>query len=383
MTTIKVQYPGGTMSINILITTAPFGNGHKMVATALKNAFNSKGYDNVLVVDLFTQAHPTITETIKKAYIKSYDFGEAYSLLYYGSEKLTDKKVIELYRNFGFNKLKQICMEFKPNVIINTFPILASLKVKNENGDNIPVFNIVTDFYVHKLWLSKEIDKFYIATNELQDEIKKMNIPLEKVVVSGIPIRDAFEEMDNISKLYKKYNFKKSKKIILINSGAFGVLKDIKKVCVEICLHKDVQVAVVCGNNETLKSNLDELVNDEGLNNLKVFGFVDKIDELYKISYCMITKGGGITLSESLAVQLPLIIIKPIPGQEKENALYFEKKGAAIIANNTYQLINTTIELINNSHMILSMRKNMKKMYKKSSSEIIVEDVVESIEKKL
>ncbi len=368
---------GGIMDLNILITTAPFGNGHKMVATALKNAFINKGYNNVFVVDLFTEAHPTITETIKRAYIKSYEFGEAYSILYYGSEKLTDKRVIELYRNFGYKKLDKIAKEFKPDVIINTFPILAALKIKNSSGENIPVFNIVTDFYAHKLWLSEEIDKYYIATEELQEELKKMNIPVEKTVVSGIPIREAFEEVESISKLYKKFNFKRDKKIVLINSGAFGVLRNIKKVCAELCKNKSIQVAVVCGNNHLQKEKLESM----GLRNLKVFGFIENIDDLYKIAYCMITKSGGITLSEALAVQLPLIIIKPVPGQEKENALYFERKGAAIIANNSYQIIDSTLELINTPSLLIAMKKNMKKMYNKSSSMKIVEDVVESIEK--
>ena len=362
------------MALNILITTAPFGNGHKMVATALKNAFINKGYNNVFVVDLFTEAHPKITESIKKAYIKSYEFGEAYSILYYGSEKLTDKKIIEVYRNFGYRKLRDISKEFKPDVIINTFPILASLKIKNSNGENIPVFNIVTDFYVHKLWLSEEIDKFYIATEELKEELQKLNIPVEKTVVSGIPIREAFEEAESISMLYNKYNFKRGKKIVLINSGAFGVFK---KVCIELCKDKNIQVAVVCGNNKTQKERLESLE----LKNLRVFGYIENIDDLYKISCCMITKSGGITLTEALSVQLPLIIIKPVPGQEKENALYFERKGAAIIANNSYQIINSTIELINNPRLLLAMKKNMKKMYNKSSSMKIVDDVVESMEK--
>ena len=364
------------MDKNILITTAPFGNGHKMVATAIKNAFIKKGYNNVVVVDLFTETHPKVTEAIKKAYIKSYDFGKAYSKLYFGSEKLTDKPVVELYRNFGYRKLKNISEVFKPHVIINTFPILASLKLKNNQGMNIPVFNIVTDYYAHKLWISKEIDKFYIATYELQEEFKKMNIPPEKIVVSGIPIRDAFEEIDNISKLHAKYKFNRRKRIILINSGAFGVLKDIKKVCMELCKNKNIQVAVVCGNNIYQKTKLESL----RLRNLKVFGFVEDIHELYKIACCMITKPGGITLTEALSVQLPLIIIKPVPGQEKENARYFEKKGAAIIANNTYQIINSAIDLINNPELLSAMRKNMKKMYNKSSSDKIVDDVLGSLE---
>ena len=95
----------------------------------------------------------------------------------------------------------------------------------------------------------------------------------------------------------------------------------------------------------------------------------------------MITKPGGITLTEALSVQLPLIFIKPVPGQEKENALYFEKKGAGIVTYNSYQIINSTIDLINNPALLSAMRKNMKKMYNKSSSEKIVDDVLGSIEK--
>jgi processive 1,2-diacylglycerol beta-glucosyltransferase len=348
-----------------------------MVATALKNAFTNKGYNNVHVVDLFTEAHPYITDTIKKAYLKSYDFGQAYSLLYYGSEKLVDKKIIQLYRYFGLKRLSDISRELKPDIIINTFPILASLKVTNDKGENIPVFNIVTDFYVHKLWLSDQIDKYYIATDELQEELHKMNIPIEKTVVTGIPIREAFEEMENLSSIFKKYNFNKSKQIVLINGGAFGVLKEIKNICIGLGQNRDIQVAVICGNNLGLKKELEGLK----IQNLIVFGFIENIHELYKISTCMITKPGGITLSEALAVQLPLIIFKPVPGQEKENALFFERKGAAMVAYSTDEIVNYTLDLLSNHSILNAMKQNMRKLYSKSSSELIVDDVVESIEK--
>lgn len=360
--------------INILITTAPFGNGHKMVATALKNAFNNKGYNNVYVIDLFTEAHPYITQKMKDAYIKSYNYGIAYSYAFYGVEKLVDKKIMDIYRYFGYKKLKSIVNEINPDVIINTFPILTTEKIK-ANIKDIPTFTIVTDFYIHKLWISEEIDKFYIATEEIKKELAKMNIPIEKAVVTGIPIRDSFEEFQNTSLLFDKYGFDKTKKIILICAGAFGVLKNIDKICEELCNKPNIQVAVVCGNNKELKNQLDSL----DFENLKVFGFTYEIDELYKISSCMVTKSGGITLSEALAVQIPLVLYKPIPGQEKENAIYFEKKGAAFIANDKDELIKYTTYIVENNDIAYNMKKCMKKMYNKSSSEAIVDDVMESV----
>ncbi|QSX05330.1 glycosyltransferase [Sedimentibacter sp. zth1] len=362
-------------NINILITTAPFGNGHKMVATALKNAFMNKGYQNVFIIDLFTEAHPFITKKIKKAYLKSYNYGYAYSFMFYGVEKLVGKKIMDVYKSFGYKQLKEIVNNIKPNLIINTFPILATDKIKSNLNIDIPIFTIVTDFYVHKLWISEEIDKFYIATEEVKKELEKMNIPIEKAVVTGIPIRESFEEYENTTLIYDKYGFDHTKKIVLISAGAFGVLKDISKICTQLCSNKNIEIAVVCGNNKELKDELDILEYD----NLKVFGFTEQIHELYKISTCMITKSGGITLSEALAVQLPLILFKPVPGQEKENALYFESKGTAFIANNTEELLEHTRYIVENQSVALAMQNNMKKIYNKASSETIVEDVMCSV----
>jgi len=93
----------------------------------------------------------------------------------------------------------------------------------------------------------------------------------------------------------------------------------------------------------------------------------------------MITKSGGITLSEALAVQLPLVLFKPVPGQEKENAIYFEKKGAAIIANNKDELVEHTKYIVENANVSFVMKNNMKKLYNKSSSDAIVDDVMCSV----
>ena len=248
--------------LNILIITAPFGNGHKMVANALRNAFINKGYNNIDIVDIFTESHPKITDGIKKAYIKSYDYKYAYSFFYYGINKIaSNEKIMKPYTKFGTNNLNRLIEEFEPDIIINTYPLsfVKEIKYKSKKSINIPVFNVITDFCVHKLWISEEIDKFYIATEELQQELEKMNIPIEKTVVSGIPIRDSFEESLNLNYLYEKYGFNKNKKIILICAGAFGVLKDIRNICRKLCEYSNLQVAVVCGNNDELKISLDNL----------------------------------------------------------------------------------------------------------------------------
>lgn len=79
------------------------------------------------------------------------------------------------------------------------------------------------------------------------------------------------------------------------------------------------------GKNEALKQDLLSL-QKQNSDALKVFGYVENIDELFRVTSCMITKPGGITLSEAAALQVPVILYKPVPGQENENAMYFERK---------------------------------------------------------
>lgn len=355
----------------VLILTAPFGNGHKMVAKALYNTFTDNGFTNIRVEDIFTKAHPFITKTIKNTYLKSYNYGKAYSFAFYGVEKLVDKKIMDVYKYFGYTTLKRIIDEFHPDVIINTFPILASTKIKERLELNIPIFTTITDFCVHKLWIDENIDKFYVATDDLQQHLNELNIPITRTIVTGIPIREAFEKPIDEESLYIKYNFDKNKKLILINAGAFGVLSDINEICQELCLDKNIQIAVACGNNKKLKQSLDDM----SIDNLRAFGFTDVIHELYKISTCMITKPGGITLSEALAENLPLILLKPVPGQENENALFFQSKNAAIVTYDKTELIEKTKYITSNPNIIKAMKESMNDLYNAYSCKKIVDDV--------
>ena len=75
-------------------------------------------------------------------------------------------------------------------------------------------------------------------------------------------------------------------------------------------------------------------------------GYTNKMDELMKMATVMVTKPGGITLSEALAVQVPLLLYRSVPGQERENAMFFEENGASIIVEHPDELIENITNLI-------------------------------------
>lgn len=359
----------------VLILTADFGTGHKSVARTLKKNFEKAGIE-VIVYDVYSLAYPKGSSIIKDLYIKSYSMPLLYKTFYYGIEKIAHKKVVgSWYRRLGKKNLESLIEEIKPDAIINTFPVMASEEIKKSRELDIPLFTIVTDFCVNRIWMGHQIDKFFIATEDMLEHFRAFNISDDKVKVSGIPLRENFEKSVEIRRIKNKYQLDVDKKIVLVVAGALGVMQDTKKICKKIANQKDVQVVVICGNNTTLHKDL----SNQNLPNTHVLGFVEEIHELFSIATCMITKPGGITLSEALATKLPLILYNPVYGQERENAMYFDKKGIGVIAWDVDEAIQYTVGLIQDTDRIFNMKVAMDNLYRKDSASFITDEIIKDI----
>ncbi|MFZ3590907.1 diglucosyl diacylglycerol synthase [Bacillus sp. DJP31] len=360
----------------ILILTARYGNGHIQVAKSLENKCKEKGINDVIVCDLFAESHPIITDITQYLYLKSFTIGpQFYRMFYYGVEKIHDKKVASWYKNFGKRRLSYIIDKEKPDIIINTFPMIVVPEFRKKTGIVIPTFNVLTDFCLHRIWIHSEIDKYYVATEELKKKMVAQGVPSFRIHVTGIPIRESFEESIQPSVLFKKYGINPTKKVVLLMAGAHGVLKNTVEHCQSLLKDEKIQVAVVCGKNETLREELHGIASAYP-DRLHVFGYVERVDELFRISSCMVTKPGGITLSEASAIGLPVVLYKPIPGQEKENAQFFQSKGAAIIANRPEDVITEVTDLLKNEQKLVAMKSQMKQIHKENSSQSIIEDIL-------
>ncbi|MCI0767678.1 diglucosyl diacylglycerol synthase [Bacillus sp. TL12] len=361
----------------VLILTAHYGNGHVQVAKTLEQTFRQKGIKDVIVCDLFGESHPVITDITKYLYLKSYTIGkELYRLFYYGVEKIYDKKIASWYANFGRKRLKALLHAEKPDIVINTFPIIAVPELKKQTGFSIPVYNVLTDFCLHKIWIHREVDRYFVATDHVKKVMVEIGVPSEQIVETGIPIRRNFELTMNSELIYNKYQLSREKKILLIVAGAHGVLGNVKELCQSFMSVPNLQVAVVCGKNDALKQELLGL-QEQDPEVLKVFGYIENIDELFRVTSCMITKPGGITLSEAAALQVPVILYKPVPGQENENALYFEKKGAAVVVREDAEIFVKTKALLEDDMKLLQMKEAMRSIYRPEPASHIVDAILE------
>lgn len=341
----------------ILIISTSTGEGHNQAANSISKLFELSGY-KVFKNDFLKSNSKLLTNL----FIGGYEFfasiiPKIYGLFY----NITDRKFINPLLSVMFyftkKKLLNLINTINPDIILVTHPfavnILSSLKRK---GLNIPTIVIVTDFKVHSTYIDKTINAYIVASQYTKNDLISRGISSERIYPYGIPVKDEF-----FHKNVNVYSTKDSEYFnILLMSGSMG-LKNISYVLKELLnnSHK-LRITVVCGNNIKLKESLLKEYNHVIKNKkLHILGFSTDIDSLMDYSDLIISKPGGLTATESIAKNLPLLIPFAIPGQEIQNTEFLTTNKYALYIENLLELNLTVNRLIDNPSELNKIRDRM------------------------
>ena len=365
--------------MKVLILTADFGNGHIQVAKALKFAFEHFSGAEIIVKNLFYETNPRFHKWSKRVYLKSFTKSgrQLYRLFYYTSKKMSKYKKLHIF-SYGYSHLEELIRVEEPDLIINTFPSFAAPNFILKGNRYIPCYNVITDYCLHDSWVHPYIEKYYVSTSSVKQQLMNKGVLMEKICVTGIPILKEYEQPQLTSSVYKKYKLVEGKKIVLVVAGAYGVSKEMEYICNKLKEANTFQLVIICGNNDRLRDHYIQRFQFD--HHVYVLGFVENMAELMKVSTLIITKPGGIVLTEALAINIPIILTKAIPGQESENATYFEKTGAALLSKNNKQLIEQTLNIINDDEAIIKMKQAQSAIYKPNAAKKIVQDVFSNLQ---
>ena len=186
-------------------------------------------------------------------------------------------------------------------------------------------------------------------------------IPDEKVFVTGIPLSSKFSSNFDKDEIYKMFNLSPNKKTILFfGGGEFGLGKSrTVEILQTLTQYLDkYQIVAISGKNKKMNQAFKDIADTlEDSNSLKIYEFIDKVPEVMSISSLVVTKPGGLTISESLASSLPILVINPIPGQEEENAEFLEQSGVAVWLRKNDSPDIVISNLLNSENLLESMKE--------------------------
>lgn len=201
------------------------------------------------------------------------------------------------------------------------------------------------------------------------------DIPENKVFVTGIPISSRFLKNYDKKEILNEFELQENKETILFFAGGeFGLGKTRTVQIFEDLIKnfEDIQIIAIAGKNKKMKLHFESIVKEFNKEkNVKVLEYTNKVPELMAISDLVVSKPGGLTTSESLASNLPMIIINPIPGQEEENAEFLEEKGTGIWIRKNDSSYEIFKDLFSNPEKLEKMKKNTEILAKKHSTEDI------------
>lgn len=365
-------------SPKIMILYASYGDGHYRASKAIEACFRSKGIRDVVLLDLMAESHPRLNEFTKFIYLTSFQaLPFLYGWIYNATKDLRiESAFLRAVNAIGTGTLKKAIRRHEPDLVIHTFPQLILPELSKRASFSLPIVNVITDFDVHARWLHSGVHRYYVATEDMKREMIERGVPAERILVSGIPLRPDFgrdEQAPADSGIGGALN--PGKKTILLMAGAYGVMQGNREICEALLAGGNYQILAVCGRNQELYQALASHFG--GHPDVHLFGFVDEVAEFMLASDCIITKPGGITLSEALACRLPLFLYRPVPGQELNNARYLEKKGIARIAADPVSLRAEIDALLRDGGQLSTVMANMENLRKPMAAEVIVNDILE------
>lgn len=348
--------------LRVLVFSATFGAGHVRAAEATIEALRLEepGVE-ITHLDFGAFINKTFNKVIKNTYIEVIKHTpKLWGKFYYRTSKIPPHSVFQRFLNvIGRGELVKYISALEPDLVICTYPTVAGVlaELKQKKALDVPLVTVVTDYAVHSQWVHPRIDLYIVGSDEVLAGLVRRGIDAEKIQVTGIPVSPRFERPIERTDAAAKLGLRPQRLTFLVMGGAYGVLTGAKRVCQLLgTVNVPVQTIAVCGRDEKLYRSLDEVLT-EAHNPVVRFGFVNNVEELMAASDLIITKAGGLTVSEALTKRLPLLIFKPIPGQEEENALFLQRIGAGRIAQTEEELEDVLHELLLHPERLEGMRR--------------------------
>lgn len=377
-----------------IILSASTGGGHMSAANAIKEYLKENDCF-AEVVDALEHISPILNKTITETYEYIATKNPLlWKMIYNSSNKKSFNKLINIITSLIGKRLMPLIEENHPDVIITTHPFTTEMisKLKSDGKISAPLVCVMTDYAPHRTWINEKVDAYIVANKDMAYPMAEMGVSPEKIYPFGIPVDDAFFSKLNKSEVLDELDFEKNVPTILIMAGSYG-LANIEKIYSELReIKNEFQVIIITGKNQKLYDRMQKILCGKHFSKrqlilsklsdltskfnkpkilkkiiskkkqyskkTKIIYFTNEVNKYMFISDLIITKPGGLTVSEALASGLPMALYDAIPGQEEENEEFLVSNSMAIRLNTSESIKEKIEHLLDHPKVLNSLKDN-------------------------
>ncbi len=343
----RVAGPGG--ATDLLILSVSVGSGHVRAAEALAATAQALSTPRGAVhIDAMAHVSAGFRKIYTDWYLQLLDRApEVWSYLRQKADSTpydaTSHRLRRAIQGLSAGALLREVERVAPRAVICTHFLPAELLMRERKRGRLdcPVWLQVTDFDVHNMWLVPGLAGYFVATPEVAARLAARGIEAGRIHVTGIPVMPAFARPQSAQFARERcadaLGLDAARPLVLMMAGGAGLGALSGSVECVLEMGGDFQVVAVAGRNAVALATLRALAARHP-GRLAALGFRDDMATLMAAADLVVTKPGGLTLAECLALGKPLLLFSPIAGHEEHNAHFLMEEGAAWLAHDAIGL---------------------------------------------
>jgi len=350
----------------VLILYASLGAGHGSAAHALAAALARLGA-RPRVEDVLDYASSVVRATVTRAHHEmelSEQGQQFYRVIYERSNEgdiaaaFRQNRLLGLLTRPFLTRLDRLFAEAQPDAVVSIHPVAGCiLALRRQQGRlNAPLYVVITDFLAHSSWLAPGVRRYFLASSFTRWTLERRGLAPELLEVTGIPISLDFAQPKQRADARVRRDLPVDGAVIALFGGGIEARR-VRLVAEELLTSEMPGMLVtVAGRNAELHEALRDLRAGPSMG-LRRLGRIDYVDDLMVASDVVITKAGGLIVSEALARHAPLVIVDPLPGHEEWNADFVTSVGAGIQLRLPEMAARAALVLLQQPERLAAMRQ--------------------------
>ncbi|MFA6101815.1 MAG: glycosyltransferase [Victivallaceae bacterium] len=355
---------------HLLLLSGPMGTGHVQASLALAK-YASERYPEMKVTHL--NVVELMTPGLKIFFTDYYHFMLRHmSLIWrymYHSSNVPPahapvfRKLLAAWRGTFERRLIKRIKECNPDYIICTHFLPAEVlgRAKSERRINCFTSSVITDFSVHWVYIQTQLDLFFVANHDMSLIMHLRGVGREKIYITGCPILPGFSKSysdEDKKRLRAELGLPHDANLIMVMMGGENIGRIALITRTLLDNFPGVSVLAMTGRDKKLYQQIEK-IEKKYPGRVFPISFTTRVNDYMAICYLVVSKPGGITISECLAMKKPIIVMDPIPGHEEKNAAYLATHGLAAFSESLTDLTlmdaepgATWMQMVSNNHSI-------------------------------
>ena len=364
----------------ILICYLVRNSGHHAAARAIEAEIRRLNpLADTRCLDLLETTHPTWSAVVQYAYMSTIRrTPELWEALYdnFWFDLLTRRYIRPLVQRGNSLKLRILMEAFQPDAIVCTqaHPFAVLSAYARRQGRPLPLWGVLTDYLPHRFWHVPPADHIhYVAPSETAvQRLMILGTPAARIHVLGIPIQA------DVLAARRRTVTRTTERRVLVMGGSRGLGARFATIRHLDRAQADFTIDVVTGTNRRLRRKL-LAARHRFRHPIRIRGYVKDAMALMHRASLLIGKPGGLTSAEAMAVGTPMLIIRPLPGQERGNTETLVRQGAAIHLDRDRDLPGVIESLFANPALLERMGERARSLGKPSAARDIAVSVLAAI----